>query len=423
MMKPNATGKTRILAITILFLTALMTADETERSISREDPMEHEAYAAMISRSLVRVGNNYRIKKAIDGSKSGMDLTVAFIGGSITEGLNASSPERCYAHLAYDEIRRRYGAGGGDNVAYLNAGMAGTPSTLGMIRYKRDVIDVLGRSPDIVFVEFAVNDGDDPTNGAAYESLVLDILQAESAPAVVLLFSVFQSRWNLQDRLIPIGLRYGLPMISVKDAVVPELESEKISDEEFFSDIYHPTDFGHRLMADCIANYLDAVDDALPSQSDAPIPESPVIGRQFAGIRMIDAEGVPRGVTIAPGSFSDNDTAIGTFGRDSPLPTFPANWHKAAGPGAQDFVMELTCRNLVIVYKKSPDADAFGMADAFVDGECIDSIDGAPGNGWNNPYCAVLIDDETAARHSVRISMDGDSRDKGFTIMAFGYTE
>ncbi len=422
-MESNTTRKARMAAIAIILMAVFAIAEETERGITQETPMENEAYKTMIDRSLVSAGNNQRMHKALAKARAGEDIAVAFIGGSITEGFNASSPDECYARLAFDEIRRRYGKSGGDNVAYLNAGIGGTPSTLGMIRYERDVISKLGKSPDIVFVEFAVNDGDDPTVGAAYESLVLNILRADNEPAVVLLFAVFQSRWNLQDRLIPVGRRYDLPMISVKDAVVPELESENLPEDEFFSDIYHPTDYGHRIMADCIINYLDAVDDAPPSQSEKPIPDSPEIGNLFVGIKMIDANSVPRGVSIAPGSFSEVDTAIGVFDRENPTPTFPANWHKSEGPGSDDFTMEITCRNLVIVYKKSPDAEAFGAADAFVDGECIDSIDGAPGNGWNNPYCAVLIDEETAARHSVRISMDGDSRNKGFTIMAFGYTE
>lgn len=411
------------MVIATIFMAAFMAADETERSIPQETPMELEAYTTMISRSLVSEGNNWRMRKAIARAREGKDIAVAFIGGSITEGYNASSSEECYAKLAWDEIRRRYGKGNGDNVAYLNAGMSGTPSTLGMIRYERDVTAKLGKLPDIVFVEFAVNDGDDPTAGAAFESLVLNILNADNKPAVVLLFGVFQSRWNLQDRLIPIGMRYGLPMISVRDALVPALETEALSDEDFFSDLYHPNDYGHRLMADCIVNYLNALDAASPSPSDAPIPDSAEIGNQFVGIRMISANDIPPGVTINPGSFSGTDSAIGIFDREVPVHTFPENWHRREGAGTGDFTMEITCRNLVIVYKRSPDAEAFGAVDAIVDGESVDSLDGAPGNSWNNPYCAVLIDADASARHTVRIAMDADSRDKAFTIMAFGYTE
>ena len=87
-------------------------------------------------------------------------------------------------------------------------------------------------------MEFAVNDADDETRGISYESLVLKILSAENKPAVILLFSVFKSDWNLQDRLAPIGRHYDLPMVSIKDAVVNQfyLTKEKgnvISKEDF----------------------------------------------------------------------------------------------------------------------------------------------------------------------------------------------
>jgi hypothetical protein len=162
-----------------------------------------------------------------------------------------------------------------------------------MIRHLRDVVQRIGASPDIVFVEFAVNGGDDPTNGAAYERLVLDILKSDNAPAVVLLFSVFKSQWNLQDRLAPIGARYGLPMVSIKDAVIPEINSGAMSADDFFSDIYHPTDFGHKIRADCVDRYFSAVDAERVADSDIAIPATAKVGRQFSGVRMIDARMIP----------------------------------------------------------------------------------------------------------------------------------
>ena len=79
-----------------------------------------------------------------------------------------------------------------------------------------------GEKPDIVVVEFAVNDEGDETKGDCYESLVRKILKLDWNPAVVLLFSVFANDWNLQDRLSPVGRLYDLPMVSIKDTVVEQ---------------------------------------------------------------------------------------------------------------------------------------------------------------------------------------------------------
>lgn len=69
--------------------------------------------------------------------------------------------------------------GDGDNIHYIKAGVGGTPSELGMIRYERDVLRNFTVQPDIVVVEFAVNDAGDETNGVCYESLVRKILMSE----------------------------------------------------------------------------------------------------------------------------------------------------------------------------------------------------------------------------------------------------
>lgn len=85
----------------------------------------------------------------------------------------------------------------------MKAGVGGTPSELGVIRYERDILRDGAVTPDIVVVEFAVNDEGDETKGNCFESLCLKILSASNQPAVILLFSVFVNDWNLQERLSP----------------------------------------------------------------------------------------------------------------------------------------------------------------------------------------------------------------------------
>ncbi|HOT62078.1 MAG TPA: GDSL-type esterase/lipase family protein [Treponemataceae bacterium] len=377
------------------------------------------AYERMIGRSLLDAGNNRRIKGVIAKARSGKEVTIAFIGGSITEGYNATDGGSPYAALVADGFRSAFVPEGG-SMRVVNAGMAGTPSTIGMIRYRRDVLEKSPSPPDLVFVEFAVNDGDDPTNGAAFESLVRKILDSPNEPAVILIFSVFQSRWNLQDRLAPIGARYGLPMVSIKDAVVPELEKGSLSDEAFFSDIYHPTNYGHRLMADCVITALKAADAAPASPRDAPIPDS--AGARFAPIELLDAARLPASARISVGSFTDKDLALPAF-KSSGNFTFPENWRRDAARANEPLVLEIECRSLILVYKKSRASADFGEASVIVDGQEVDTLDGAPTGGWDNPWTTVLVDDEASERHRVEIKMASGSEGKTFTVLGFGYVK
>ena len=188
---------------------------ETEASKAPETPEEFQA--AMISRSLYSLGNPSRLKAKLKQAQAGEEMTVAYIGGSITRGETAGA-EGCYAKLSYNYISEKYGTG--DNVKYVNAGVSGTPSVLGNLRLQKDVLDY---NADIVFVEFAVNDAQDNTHKESYESLVRTVLTQENDPAVVLIFNRTANGYTAQEYMKEIGDYYSLPMISVADALTPNL--------------------------------------------------------------------------------------------------------------------------------------------------------------------------------------------------------
>lgn len=47
--------------------------------------MNSDEYCRMISHSLMNMGNAYRIRKAIEKTRAGKEVTLAYIGGSITQ--------------------------------------------------------------------------------------------------------------------------------------------------------------------------------------------------------------------------------------------------------------------------------------------------------------------------------------------------
>ena len=72
-----------------------------------------DQYEDMISKSLLSQGNNKRLKDVIEKAEKGEDITIAYIGGSITEGAGARPINtNCYAYQSYlkfKEIIRRSG--------------------------------------------------------------------------------------------------------------------------------------------------------------------------------------------------------------------------------------------------------------------------------------------------------------------------
>ena len=131
--------------------------DLTEEKVD----LHSEEYYKMVQRSLMNLGNTYRIRKVIEKARAGKEVTLAFIGGSITQGAGAVPIHtECYAYKAYQLFQKRFARN--NNVRFIKAGVGGTPSELGMIRFDRDVLRE-GEQPDLVVIEFAVNDEGDET--------------------------------------------------------------------------------------------------------------------------------------------------------------------------------------------------------------------------------------------------------------------
>lgn len=388
-----------------------------------------DTYREMISHSLMQLGDTARLLKAIEKAERGEDVTLAYIGGSITQGAGAIPiNSECYAYKSYQKFAKRFGRG--DNVHFVKAGVGGTPSELGMIRFERDILRDGEITPDIVVVEFAVNDEGDETKGHCYESLVRKILTLPNAPAVVLLFAVFADDWNLQERLGVVGERYRLPMVSVRDAVTPQFRLKAgagrvLSKNQFFYDMFHPTNAGHTIMADCLMHCFETAKEQGGSAQPAkePLP-APVIGAEFEKVRLLDKKDMPKDAVVTPGSFLFVDDKLQCVEMNEDLtgtPQFPNNWMydgKRVKQGG-DFALEITCRALLLIFKDSGELDA-GRADVFVDGEKKLTADPHI-NGWVHCNPVILIQEKEAGWHRVSIRMAEGEEEKTFTVLGFAY--
>ncbi|WP_454191189.1 SGNH/GDSL hydrolase family protein [Paenibacillus sp. Marseille-Q7038] len=389
---------------------------------------ESQAYRNMIDKSLLSKGNTYRLKKAIDKAKRGEPVTVAFIGGSITHGAGAEPLHlNCYVYQTYDLFKRMFAREDGSFIRLIKAGVGGTPSELGIVRYDRDVLRDGTAETDIVIVEFAVNDLDDETKGNCYESLVLKALGAENKPAVILLFSVFESDWNLQDRLAPVGWHYHLPMVSVKDAVVDQFQwteeqGKVISKKQFFHDIYHPTNAGHKIMSDCLGKLFEEVDRSAPDKDDYTNEKLPLIGNDFVDIKLLDRLNGDLIAVIDEGGFQEMDTDLQQAEMDdhsfSTL-QFPNNWMHGGQADKHYFKMTIRSKRLIMIFKDTGSAD-FGSASIWVNGKRVRTADPHKVN-WTRCNAILLYDEQDTGEHTVEIRMDDKQENKRFTILGFGY--
>ncbi|MCR4902762.1 MAG: SGNH/GDSL hydrolase family protein [Butyrivibrio sp.] len=403
-----------------------------EQTIEHSIDIESDDYKQMIQKSIMQTGNSERIERVLSKAGSGNDITLAFIGGSITQGAGAIPiNEKSYARIFADEFKDKFAKGG--NVNLIKAGVGGTPSELGMIRFERDVLRDGSEKPDLIVIEFAVNDEGDETKGNCYESLVRKALNLSWKPAVVLLFAVFSYDWNLQDRLSPVGVRYNIPMISVKDAVCPQFtllpqEGRVISKNQFFYDVYHPSNAGHQIMADCLINLFDTVNGYHSIYGNESLePVNPVIGADFEKVELLDRKEMEKLrekykiTSLSEGSFSDTDKDLQSVEMDSDIfqtPEFPYNWCHLGKTDNEPFIMTLVCSKLLLVFKDSGSI-THGKALVYVDGILVKEADPLE-VGWTHCNPVILFNNDRSKKHTIEIKMAKGNEDKKFTILGFG---
>lgn len=375
------------------------------------DSLSEEEYRALlVERSLLTAGNTARMENALRKAKAGEEITVAYIGGSITEGLTAGA-DKCWARLSYEWLCE---ALPGAKINYVNAGMSGTPSTLGVVRAERDVIAPYG-NPDLVFVEFAVNDGQDGLSKNAYESLVRRMLSLDGDPAVVLLFTVLKNGYSCENaHMKPIGEHYELPMISVGTALNDEFASGRTPWEKYSDDESHPNEWGHVLVKDFVAHYFETVLDGMDEAGEAkPVvgidSAEPLYGSDYTNVHLLDR------TNLIPRSLGEYDAERATIAQ------FPNGWSRKGGENL-GFEFDVTCEDLFLVYQCN-DSKKFGTAEIFVDGEYAATVNSASSDGWNNPVAQLVYNGDGVNPHTVTVKMAEGQENTYFGILGFGYTD
>lgn len=199
-------------------------------------------------------GNIGRIAKVLKKAENGQPVTLAYLGGSITQGSLSSTPDTCYAAMTTKWWREQYPQA---EITYVNAGIGGTTSQFGVARVESDV---LAYEPDFVVIEFSVNDDNSVFFRETYEGLIRKVYSSKTAPAVLLVHNVmYQNGTNAQDQHETIGRYYNLPCLSVKTSVYQAVAHGKIAVRDITPDDLHPNDAGHALLAGLITNFLTQV--------------------------------------------------------------------------------------------------------------------------------------------------------------------
>lgn len=353
----------------------------------------------MRRRAVISQGYCARLAAVMRRAQAGEAVTAACIGGSITQGTGASSPAENYAALftawwaeAFPEAAPK--------LKSVNAGIGATGSYIGVHRLSRDL---LCEKPDVVVVEFSVNDTNPVRDLESYDSLVRRILEQDNHPAVILLFMTQENGTSLFETHRKIGDRCDLPMISYQNAVLPEIEAGRLAWRDISPDNIHPNSAGHAIAAELLRSFCSSVlaqADGIPAD-DLSFSAEPVGHDRYQSPEILDA------AALTP------DAAEG-FAPAELNPQFPHNWETQT---AGSIRFTVTARNIGVLYGRTTDGRS-GQYDVLIDGKFAGTLNGNFPNGWGNyAEAAEVFTADAPAVHTVEIRMSEASAAEGFRLL------
>ena len=210
-------------------------------------------------------------------SRAPDEFNIVYFGGSITQGAGVSDYQKSWAAIVSHALEQRNKA-----VRCYNAGVGGTGSDYGLLRLYDDVIS---KKPDMVFVEFAVNDQDRPKEQVqkCLEGIVRNLLRFRPTISIVFLYTTTQEFRACTKIYQEIAAYYGIPSIDLQTELRRMVQSGKLKTEEFLADGIHPNEKGHQLYADLILHQLADVWNHAPVYRETPLREDwyPFVGKKI----------------------------------------------------------------------------------------------------------------------------------------------
>lgn len=232
-----------------------------------------------------------------DKCRAGGPVTVAYIGGSITaqNGWRPFTTAWLKKKFKDCEIRE------------VNAAIGGTGSYLGVFRLEKHVLQF---DPDLVFVEFAVNDNgaQDEAVMSTMEGIVRQCWMREKKPAIVFTYTTAHTLQVPTHRHQAVADYYGIPTVDFQRSIRAVVDPGFIDWDILAEDKVHPGDWGHAIYAATLATFLKkqmALTEAVDPPAELPAPKVTDFYATARLIPVVPAAGEGWKINEPGGNFKD----------------------------------------------------------------------------------------------------------------------
>ncbi len=378
-------------------------ASETEKRATITSPTSYVTEEEMALADYWKGSDEAALAKVMKKAEKGEKVTIAVLGGSITQGTisNGSKDSEITEKKSYAELFFSWWEETFPDTEFvcINAGIGATDSYLGVHRVTKDV---LVYKPDLVLVEFAVNDSNTQFYKKAYDNLIRTIAESETSPAILLLFMAQADITGAQENQSIVGFSYSLPMVSYRNVIKEMEETGKYTEKELSGDTVHPSALGHAITGEILWKYLNSVYEQMDTYEEpTPIKEETVTKRCYINAAVLDAE------SIEPDSMDG-------FEKASVFPAFPNDFSTESGG---EIKFTIRCANFGLLYYCRIDGKG-GQFDVYVDGNLTNTLNADFSGGWGNYAQATeCFTSDSATEHEIVIKKNSASSGDAFTIL------
>jgi lysophospholipase L1-like esterase len=187
---------------------------------------------------------------------SGARLRVGYIGGSITAGAFAGIGKKKYSSQLTQFLGKSFPQ---SSFTEINAGIGATPSRFGCSRAYEDLIVY---SPDIIVIDFTVNDTCDEQGitQLSMEGLIRRCLRYRSdVPVIMAQMMEILGKTDVHTVHRKIAAYYGIPVISLHHALFYYIDNSLLQWIDIITDNVHPNDNGHTIIAYLLYSFIKRI--------------------------------------------------------------------------------------------------------------------------------------------------------------------
>lgn len=326
--------------------------------------------------SHIYLGDCSRLKNLYKKASRNEPLSLVFLGASVTMAYMIE-PQHQFLTAVKQYFENTYHA---TDITVHNMGTPGMTSLHGLYRSYTELEE---KKPDLVVIDYAVNDQKSAPYRDCYESLLARCLSLPSEPAVFSFFVQTQDGYTCAPQMAAANQHYGVPYVNIGSWIMEDIQNGLFRWENYSYDDRHPGPFGHTWIGRRMVDFLKIVADA-PEQH-IPFPTNSFYDRSLANL---DFESI--------------------------------QWENNPGTPATPLVLHKQCKVFFLIYDVGISSE-YGNIQIEVDGEDIHIIDSYRVHEWDHVHEDLLYLSRKSKEHEICIRMQPGNENKYFHIHGFGF--